>query len=376
MKDLKLLQILPSLESGGVEQGTIDVANYIGNKNFKSIIISNGGQMLRLLNLRKSKYFNLPVDSKNPIVMFQNVQKIRKIILENEINLVHVRSRAPAWSAYYATKNICALTSTFHNIYGYQNIFKKYYNLGLSKGNNIVAISNFVKNSISKIYKINEKKITVIYRGIDTKKFDPNINDEKKFSNFFYKFHIPSDKKIILYPARLTKWKGQIEFLDVLKSLDLNNLICYFIGDDKNKSYKLKLEKEIYKKKLQLNCKILGHVSSENMRLFYKCADLVISAPLKPEGFCRVVAEALSMKKIVLCYNFGGSKEQILDLDDFYAVEPFNRAQMIEKIQAGLVLSENKKQKMGDEARNCIKNKFDKEIMLENYLKFYKKNIL
>ena len=146
MKDLKLLQILPSLESGGVEQGTIDVANYIGNKNFKSF------------NLRRSEYFNLPVDSKNPIVMFQNVQKIRKIILENEINLVHVRSRAPAWSAYYATKNICALTSTFHNIYGYQNIFKKYYNLGLSKGNNIVAISNFVKNSISKIYKINQTR--------------------------------------------------------------------------------------------------------------------------------------------------------------------------------------------------------------------------
>jgi glycosyltransferase involved in cell wall biosynthesis len=142
----------------------------------------------------------------------------------------------------------------------------------------------------------------------DTDLFNPKISDEKNFPSFFSKYNLPNDKKIILYPGRLTKWKGQIEFINILKSLNLDSFICYFIGDDKNKSYKLKLEKEIYKTNLNANCKILGHLSKNDLRLMYKSADIVISAPLQPEGFGRTISEVLAMQKIILCYNLGGSK--------------------------------------------------------------------
>lgn len=375
MKDLRLLQIVPSLESGGVEQGTIDTANYISENSLQSIVVSNGGRLLVQLNRKNVKHISLPVHSKNPLIIFQNINKIKKIVMENKINLVHIRSRAPAWSVYYACKNLCRSVSTFHNVYGHNNLFKRYYNKGLSKVDKIVAISEYVKNSISKIYRIDKNKITVIHRGIDTDFFNIETKDEIKYLNFIRKFNLPDDKKIILFPGRLTKWKGQIEFLEILNSLNSNNIVCYFIGDDKNKNYKLKLQKEIYKKKLKAECMIFGNLSREDMRLMYKSADLIISAPLQPEGFGRVISEGLAMKKIVLCYNFGGPKEQLFDLNDLYAVEPYNKKQMLEKINIVLNLSVNKKKEMGEIARKHIKNKFSKQIMLENYFKFYQ-NIL
>ena len=191
--------------------------------------------------------------------------------------------------------------------------------------------------------------------------FDPEKNDELIFPSFFSKYNLPNDKKIILFPGRLTQWKGQIEFLDVLKSLDLQNTFCYFIGDDKNTSYKSKLEKEIYKKNLNLNCKILGHLPKEDTRLMYKSSDLIISSPLKPEGFGRAISEGLAMKKIVLCYNFGGSKEQISELDDLYAVEPYNKNQMIKNINIAFDLSNDKKKQMGENARQHIQKNFSKK---------------
>ena len=376
MKELRLLQVLPSLKSGGVEQGTIDVANYIADKGFQSFVVSSGGRMLTQFNRSDVQHITLPVHSKNPLVIFQNIKRIKNIILKNKINLLHVRSRAPAWSAHYASKNICSSISTFHNVYGHQNLFKRFYNKGLSKLDNIVANSEYVKNSISNIYKINKKKITVIHRGIDTDLFNPEINDERKFSIFISKYQLPDNKKIILYPGRLTQWKGQIEFIDILQSLNLNNIVCYFVGDDKNTSYKLKLEKEIYNRNLNSNCKIIGHLSKEDMRLMYKCANLVISAPNQPEGFGRVISEGLAMKKILLCYNFGGSKEQILGLDDLYAVEPYNKKQMLERINIALDLSDNKRIQLGEIARLHVQKKFSKHIMLKNYYEFYKKIIL
>ena len=124
MKDIKLLQVIPSLESGGAEQGTIDVANYIAEQGYESFVASRRGRMLNQLNRKGVKHIDLPVHSKNPFAMFQNVKRIKNIILNNKINLVHVRSRAPAWSLFYASKYGCKTVSTFHNVYGHQNMFK------------------------------------------------------------------------------------------------------------------------------------------------------------------------------------------------------------------------------------------------------------
>ena len=205
MKNFNLLQIVPSLESGGVEQGTIDVANFLGERDLGSFIASNGGKMLTLLNNKKTKHIKLPVHSKNILAMPFIAKKLNKIIMDNNINIVHVRSRAPAWLLKFIRKKKFKTVSTFHNIYGFNNFFKKTYNKALSKVDHIVAISEFVRSKIIDTYKINKNKITVINRGVDTKFLDPENIDVSKFANFLSEFNITSEKKNNFIPRKINK---------------------------------------------------------------------------------------------------------------------------------------------------------------------------
>jgi glycosyltransferase involved in cell wall biosynthesis len=376
MKNFNLLQIIPSLDSGGTEQGTVDVANFVGEKDLGSFIVSNGGYMLKLLNKRKTSHFKLPIHSKNVFTMPFIINKLSKIISDKHINIVHVRSRFPAWHLQFIRNTKFKTVSTFHNVYRSQNLFKKIYNKGLSRVDHIVAISDFVKFKIIDTYKINENKITVINRGVDTKFFDPTIYNENFFFNFLNKYHLSSEKKIILYPGRLTRWKGQINFLKIMESYKDDQVICYFVGDDKNKSYTAKLINEINKRHLQQNCKIIGHLSKEDLKMMYKCADIVISAPLEPEGFGRTISESLAMKKIILCYDYGGAHDQLNGLDEIYKVSLHDQTEMKNKIDKIIKLSESYKDNLGSISRRHIIENFSKEKMLENYLNFYQTIIL
>ena len=195
MKNFNLLQIIPSLDSGGVEQGTVDVANFIGKKNLGSFIVSNGGRMLVLLNRKKTDHFKLPIHSKNIFSLPFVANKLSKIISVKKINIVHVRSRFPAWYLQIIRNKKFKTVSTFHNVYGSQNLFKKIYNKALGRVDHIVAISDFVKSTIINTYKISENKITVINRGVDTKLFNAEINNSNNFINFLDKYSLSSEKK-------------------------------------------------------------------------------------------------------------------------------------------------------------------------------------
>tara|TARA_Y100000590_G_scaffold363705_1_gene421512 strand:- start:2504 stop:3634 length:1131 start_codon:yes stop_codon:yes gene_type:complete len=373
MNKFNLMQVIPSLDSGGVEQGTIDLANFLAEKKIDSLIVSNGGKLLPKLNYKKVKHIKLPVHSKNFIKMPYLAKKLKNLIKENNVNIVHVRSRAPAWLLKFMKNNSFKTVSTFHNVYGVENFLKRKYNYAMGEVDYIIAISDYVKSQISEIYKINSNKITVINRGINTKFFDAKIKNNTTFSDFLSKYNISGEKKIILFPGRLTKWKGQIEFLNILESFRNKKIICYFVGDDKNESYTTKLINEINKRKIASNCKILGHLSYVDLKMMYFCTDVVISAPLKPEGFGRIVGESLAMKKLLLAYNFGGVKSQLSGLNQLYTVAPYDQLEMKNKIDHALKLSKSYINKLGTISRKHIINNFSNEKMLKNYLNFYQK---
>ena len=262
--------------------------------------------------------------------------------------------------------------STFHNIYGGQNFFKKIYNSQLGRVNRIVAISNYVGREIVNKYEINPDKITVINRGIDTVFFDSNTMKEEDFIKFIRRYNIDLDKKIILFPGRLTSWKGQVEFLKVVEYFKNKPIIFYFVGDDKNKSYLQSLNLNITKKNLRAQCRVLGHFNKEKLKMMYMCSDLVISAPLRPEGFGRTVSESLAMKKIIIAYNIGGVKDQLSSLDNIYKVNNQDINEMTSKINIVLNLDENQIQNFGNIGRKHIINNFSKKTMLDSYFNFYK----
>jgi len=370
MSSFNLVQIVPSLESGGVERGTVDVANFLAKKKIKNFIITSGGKMMNELDDNFIHVHQLPVASKNFFSYPFIASKINQFIKANNINLVHVRSRGPAWIINLMSKNNIKTISTFHNVYGGNSYLKTIYNKGLSKMDHLVAISDYVKETIVQKYNIIEENISVINRGIDTEYFNQPIDDTKR-DNFFHTHQIDTSKKIILFPARLTSWKGQLEFIDVIKKIDMQNLLVLFAGDIKNDSYTRLVQDKIYKDNLTNICKILGSVNQNEMRKLYQIADLSVSFPLRAEGFGRTISESLYSNTPVLAFDWGGVKNQLENLSDLFKSKPQDYKVLPNKIEALLNLSEDQKKEALQDAQSVIEKSFSKKNMVNQYLELY-----
>ena len=231
MSSFNVAQILPSLDSGGVERGTIEVANYLSELKLKNNIISNGGHLINEINKNYTRHFELAVHSKNFFSYPTIANKLKKIIMDQNVNIVHLRSRAPAWILSFIKNKNFRTISTFHNVYSGNSYLKKIYNKQLSKVDQIVAISNYVKNEICTKYNLDSKKIKVINRGVDVKYFEKQILDSE-IDKIINKFQIDISKKLILYPARLTSWKGQIEFLEIFSKMQNRDYLLYFLFEN------------------------------------------------------------------------------------------------------------------------------------------------
>ena len=370
MSSFNLVQIVPSLDSGGVERGTVDVANFLAQKKIKNFIITSGGKMIKELDDNFVQVQHLPVSSKNFFTYPSIARKIYQFIQANNINLVHVRSRGPAWMVNFMSKNNIKTIATFHNVYGGNSFIKKMYNKGLSKMDHLIAISDYVRETVIQKYNITNKNISVINRGIDTEYFKRPINKDAK-EDFISKHQIDKSKKIILFPARLTRWKGQLEFIDAINKITTESILVLFAGDTKNDSYTKQLREKINKSNLNNTFKILGSVNQEEMRILYDIADLSVSLPLRAEGFGRTISESLYSGTPVIAFNFGGAKNQLEHLSDFFKSTPQDYGSLPTKINLLLNLSEDQKIKMLQNGKTVIENNFSKENMVNQYLEFY-----
>ena len=370
MSSFNVAQIIPSLESGGAERGTIDVSCYLSELKLKNSIISNGGHLINEINKNYTAHFQLAVHSKNffryPII----ANKLKKIIMDQNVNIVHVRSRAPAWILSFIKNKNFRTISTFHNVYSGNSYLKKIYNKQLSKVDQIVAISNYVKNEICTKYNLDSKKIKVINRGVDVKYFEKQILDFE-IDKLINKFQIDTSKKLILYPARLTSWKGQIEFLEIFNKMKNDDFLLYFVGDTKNKSYTKKLQKKIQSLNLTHNCKIIGNLSRHDLKILYYLSSIIISFPLKAEGFGRIISEALIMKKKILSFNYGGVRDQLEKLDDVYKVDPLKYSDITTKLQNILKLDDEKFFNLSSLSKEYISKSFSKSQMIKSYVDLY-----
>ncbi len=370
MSSFNLVQIVPSLDSGGVERGTVDVANFLAKKKIKNFIITSGGKMIKELDDNLVHVYQLPVSSKNFFSYPSIGSKINKFIQVNNINLVHVRSRGPAWMVNLMSKNNIKTIATFHNVYGGNSFIKKMYNKGLSKMDHLIAISEYVRETVIQKYNITNKNISVINRGIDTEYFNQPINKHNK-EDFLNKHKIDKSKKIILFPARLTRWKGQLEFVDVINKIITENILVLFAGDTKNENYTNQLREKINKSNHNKKFKILGNVNQEEMRLLFNIADVSVSLPLRAEGFGRTISESLYSGTPVIAFNFGGAKNQLEHLSDFFKSIPKDYEKLPNKIDLLLNLSEDQKIKILKNVKTVIENSFSKENMVNQYLEFY-----
>ncbi len=377
---LKILQVIPKLGYGGAETGCYDIAHYLYENDCKSYIITSGGKLIKFVNKKKVKLIRLPVQSKNPIIILLNALIISLIILFFNINVVHARSRAPAWSCLLATKiTRRKFVTTFHGTYNFKNKLKKFYNSVMVRSNLIIAGSNFIFSHIKEKYSdylSSDKKLLVIFRGINTDYFDPSTTLEKDEDNLFKSWQIQVGKKIILFPGRLTTWKGQEMFLEALNKVNIHlgheAFTAVILGSDQGRNlYKKKLIRLV--EQYRLTNQVIFIENCNHMPLAYKISDFVVSASIEPEAFGRISVEAQSMQKPILASNIGGSKETIIDNKTGLLFEAGNSEEMSKKIIELLNLDESTLKQMGIEGRKNVINKFNVEKMCFSTYSEYKK---
>ena len=377
---LKVLQVIPKLGYGGAETGCYDIAHYLHENDCKSYIITSGGELAKFVNKSKVKLIRLPVQSKNPLIMLVNAIIISLIILFFNINIVHARSRAPAWSCLLATKiTRRKFVTTFHGTYNFKSKLKKFYNSVMVRSDLIIAGSNFIFSHIKENYSdylTSDKRFLVIFRGINTDYFDPSTTLESEEYKLFKSWQLEIGKKIILFPGRLTAWKGQEMFLESLNKVNIHlgheAFLAVILGSHQGRDlFKKKLIRLVEQYRLINQVKFIEHC--KQMPLAYKISDFVVSASIEPEAFGRVSVEAQSMQKLILASNIGGSNETIINNKTGLLFEANNSDEMSKKIIEILNLEENTLKQMGIEGRKNVINKFNVEKMCFSTYSEYKK---
>ena len=377
---IKVLQVIPKLGFGGAETGCYDLAHYLFEQDCKSYIVTSGGELLKYVDKKKVKIIKLPVHSKNPVLILLNSIILTFIILFLNINIVHVRSRAPAWSCLIATKiTFRKLVTTFHGTYNFGSNIKKFYNSVMVNSDLLIAGSNFIFSHINDNYLEylnSKKKFLVIFRGINTEYFDPDNLKKNSVSKLRTLWQIEENSKVILLPGRLTSWKGQELFIEAIsKFKKLNselNFTAVILGNDQGRTvYKKKLERLVEQYNLTNDFRFIE--KCEYMPAAYMLADIVISSSIEPEAFGRVSVEAQSMKKPIIASNIGGSNETIIDNKTGILFESGNTDSLSKKINEVINLDTLTLELMGKEGRKNVINRFNIEKMCLNTYSEYKK---
>lgn len=330
-----MLQVLPALEVGGVERGTLEVAAALVKRGHKSMVISSGGRMVRELEEQGSKHIHLPIAIKSPFT-FRLVPRLRRIMIENGVDILHARSRMPAWVCYLAWKTMNRQTrprfiTTVHGPYTVN-----FYSRVMLRGERVIAISDFIHDYICKNYPdIDRNKIRIIHRGVDPARYFHGFTPSVEWMNSWDLEHAAlKDKFLITLPARITRWKGHDDFIEIIAGLRAKNIPAHGLlaGDahPRRKPYLQELKIRIGKKRLDQHITFLGH--RNDMREIMSVSDVVLSLAKVPEAFGRTALEALALGIPVVAYDHGGASEVLARMFPKGKVKPFDTQGVVKTI--------------------------------------------
>lgn len=368
-----VLQVLPELETGGVETGTIEIACELQKRGIKNFVASQGGRMVHELEKAGIPHLTLPLKSKNIFTMRRNAEKLAQYIKENGINIVHARSRAPAWSAYWAAKAAGVhYMTTFHGTYGLGPCgIKKLYNRVMTYGEKIIAISNHIKNHILQNYKADEKNIRLIHRCADIEKFAPAAVTPERMINKIKEYHIAEDKPVLLLPGRITHWKGQHLLLEALHLMKNKDYYCIITGDAQGRDKYLNSLKELARKyKLENRVGFFGRYS--DVPALMMVSDIILSTAIEPEAFGRISVEGQAMGKIVVASDIGGSLDTIQDGITGKFFKSGDSQSLADALDWALALNDKEKQKISAAAIKNVREHFTKQIMCDKTIDVYR----
>ena len=368
-----VLQVLPELEMGGVERGTVEIATYMQQHGIKNFVASQGGRMVYDLEKAKVPHLTLPLKSKNIFKMRANAKKLEQFIRDNGINIVHARSRAPAWSAYWAAKRAGVhFMTTFHGTYGLGPWgIKKLYNRIMTYGERVIAISEHIKKHILGNYKIAEGKIRLVHRCVDIEKFNPDTVSQERIIKTVKEYNIPEDKPVLLLIGRLTNWKGQHLLIEALSLLKHKDFYCLIVGPDQGRVKYSEYLRELVKK-YHLEGSVAFYGQTSDVSALMMVSNVVLSTAIEPEAFGRISIEGQAMGKVVVASNIGGSLDTITDGVTGKFFYSNNAACLVEARDRARGLSPGEEGKNDKGGIKNVHDNFTKDIMCEKTVAVYK----
>ncbi|WP_341704151.1 glycosyltransferase family 4 protein, partial [Ferrovibrio sp.] len=362
-----VLQVLPALVTGGVERGTVDMAKALAAAGWISYVVSEGGPMVRELERAGAKHIALPVASKNPWRMRKNTDRLEELIRSLPIDLVHVRSRAPAWSARAAALR-CGVpfVTTFHNAYKSHNWFRKLWAGPMGKGDVVIAISDFVAEYAHRKFGVARHKLVIIPRGTDLARFDPSRVYPDRVAQLAQQWRLVDGLPVILLPGRLTRWKGHAVLLRALaelaKTRGRQDFIAVLSGDHQGRDSYVE-ELKMLTAQLGLNAAVRLPGDCKDMPAAYMLADVVVSASTEPEGFGRIAVEAQAMGKPVIATDHGGARETVLPGETGWLVPPNDPAALAAALDAAIRLTPERRLQIAERARRHVADHFTVDAM-------------
>jgi glycosyltransferase involved in cell wall biosynthesis len=374
---MNILQVIPQLEAGGAERTTLEVAEAIIADGGRALVASQGGRLEAELAALGGELVRLPVASKNPITLWRNTGRLVRLIREAQIDIVHARSRAPAWSAKWAADRTDAhFVTTYHGTYNSGSSLKRRYNSVMARGERVIANSHFIEAHVRAEHPFAFDRITVIPRGVDFDRFDLEMISDDRLEALATAWDVDRNQKrlLALFPARLTGWKGQRETLramGLLKSQGVEPPLVIFAGDAQGRTaYVDELNDLVDSFALRDDVRMVGHC--DDMPAAFALCDLALTPSVQPEAFGRTAAEAGAMHRPVIACDHGGAREVIDAGVTGWRVPPGDVEALASALADVIAMSPAKRALMGQAACEYVTNRFSTRSLQAATLRLYR----
>lgn len=379
--DKTILQVIPSLDAGGAERTTLEMTRAIVESGGRAFVATSGGRLCAKAEQMGGRVIRLPLASKNPLVILINALRLGRIIKNHEVDLVHARSRAPAWSALWAARaNNVPFVTTYHGAYRGGNALKRFYNSSMARGDIVIANSAFTAAAINRAYPVGDRLRTIV-RGADIEEFNPSAISSERTRLLREKWGVETGTGtlVLLLPGRLTAWKGHAVAVEAMSEFVREHqgasgvfppMQLIFAGDEEGRGdFARGLMRRVSELGLQNMIRWVGHC--DDMPAAYSLADVVLAPSVRPEAFGRVAVEAGAMEKVAIVADHGGSQETVLDGETGLLTEPGSSSALRAAIEKAVVLGRNGRKEMGSRARRRVEEKFSTKAMTDATLAAY-----
>jgi len=367
-----VLQVLPALDGGGVERGTVEITAAIAQAGGRPLVASAGGRLVGSVERGGGRHVKLPLDSKSPWRIWRNAAALERLIRAERVDIVHARSRAPAWSAWLAARRAGVhFVTTYHAPYGEDFAGKRQYNAVMAKGEIIIAISHFIARLIGERHGVPAARIRIIPRGVDPALFDPAKVARDRMVRLAGQWRVPDGMPTVMLPGRLTRWKGQTILIEALALMRRRDACVVLVGGDQGRrKYAAELVALAERLGVGERVRLVGHC--DDMAAALMLSDVVVSASTAPEGFGRVVIEAQAMGRVVIGSDHGGAAETIEQGATGFKVPPADPRALAAALDAALDMPEEARASLGAAARQAVCEKYTVAAMQAATIQVYR----